>query len=116
MNLEIAKQWTDALRSGEYKQGRSVLCRDGKYCCLGVLCEIAKANGLRLSRKIKNGTVRFGGDSIAPPLHVQRWAGLKSRGGTYVHKGHRKHLADDNDGGKTFAEIADLITAHAAEL
>ena len=36
----VVKRWVDALRSGEYKQGRNFLERDGKFCCLGVLCEI----------------------------------------------------------------------------
>lgn len=39
------KKWLEALRSGEYKQGRRRLktkLSDGsyEYCCLGVLCEI----------------------------------------------------------------------------
>ena len=33
-------RWTNALRSGEYKQGDSYLMCDGRYCCLGVLAEI----------------------------------------------------------------------------
>lgn len=35
---EIKQKWLDALRSGEYKQGKGRL-RDGNgaYCCLGVL-------------------------------------------------------------------------------
>jgi len=33
-------EWIAALRSGKYKQGRNALCKDGKYCCLGVACEI----------------------------------------------------------------------------
>jgi hypothetical protein len=40
MKKEIKKRWVDALRSGEFRQGRRYLKRDGKYCCLGVLCEI----------------------------------------------------------------------------
>ncbi len=34
------KTWVDALRSGKYKQGKSVLNESNYYCCLGVLCEI----------------------------------------------------------------------------
>lgn len=34
--------WTDALRSGEYKQGTGVLCFQGRFCCMGVLCDIRK--------------------------------------------------------------------------
>lgn len=33
--------WVEALESGKYKQGTLWLKADGKYCCLGVLCELA---------------------------------------------------------------------------
>lgn len=37
MNTENMKAWVAALRSGEYKQGRSCLrSADGTFCCLGV--------------------------------------------------------------------------------
>lgn len=35
--------WIAALRSGDYVQGKSRLkSQTDKYCCLGVLCEVAK--------------------------------------------------------------------------
>lgn len=36
------KEWVDALRSGKFKQGQSVLYNPDQdaYCCLGVLCEL----------------------------------------------------------------------------
>jgi hypothetical protein len=39
--LPFFDQWTAALRGGEFEQGENWLNNDGKYCCLGVLCEIA---------------------------------------------------------------------------
>lgn len=41
MDKELAVKWIEALRSGKYKQGRSRLKHSGRYCCLGVLCEVA---------------------------------------------------------------------------
>lgn len=41
MKSELKKTWIEALRSGKYEQGTHNLKRNGKYCCLGVLCEIA---------------------------------------------------------------------------
>lgn len=38
--LSGLKKWTEALRSGIYKQGSDYLHNDGAYCCLGVLCEL----------------------------------------------------------------------------
>lgn len=40
----LKKRWVAALRSGKYKQGKGTLLAGGKYCCLGVLCEIV--NGI----------------------------------------------------------------------
>lgn len=44
MNANIKKIWLKALRSGEYEQTTTRLCRprsDGVgFCCLGVLCDL----------------------------------------------------------------------------
>lgn len=42
MNKEIKAQWLNALRSGEYGKGKSVLRTScgTKYCCLGVLADL----------------------------------------------------------------------------
>lgn len=50
MDKDVKKRWVDALRSGEYKQGRGALCyeeesSDGEssefyFCCLGVLIDV----------------------------------------------------------------------------
>jgi hypothetical protein len=39
MDAEIKRKWLEALRSGKYAQGRNALLHEGKYCCLGVLCD-----------------------------------------------------------------------------
>ena len=107
MNPEIKAKWIAALRSGEYKQTQGVL-RDRKgYCCLGVLCKIyADERGMRWdNRKL---SVDDPGDPCGkvPSAQICEWAGLpmpnpKIDGGTT--------LAEENDEGKTFAEIADII-------
>jgi len=40
MDQWLKKQWTTALRSGAFPQGRNVLRSTEGYCCLGVLCEV----------------------------------------------------------------------------
>lgn len=40
MDKDIKAFWVDALRSGKYKQGKSFLSYDKKFCCLGVLCDV----------------------------------------------------------------------------
>lgn len=38
--MEQAKTWLDALRSGKYKQGKNYLQSSMGYCCLGVGCKV----------------------------------------------------------------------------
>ena len=40
--IKLAKRWIAALRSSKYKQGYGYLVSGNKYCCLGVLCDVAK--------------------------------------------------------------------------
>lgn len=100
-----AKKWVEALRSGKYKQGTINLCRNNKYCCLGVLCEIAIENGLDISRVDNNGNIAFDGDFGGITKKVQEWIGIPSSLGIYSGRA----LSSDNDQGKTFQEIADII-------
>lgn len=81
MNGSIKKRWVEALRSGRYKQGRGVLWNpsDNTFCCLGVLCEIAREDGI--VERDPSGA-RYGNPGAAvfalavPPLEVVKWAGL----------------------------------------
>lgn len=43
MDPELKQKWIAALKSGEYKQGKSCLhdVEQDTYCCLGVLNEVA---------------------------------------------------------------------------
>ena len=43
MNPEVKQKWIEALRSGKYEQIKRKLWDNGKYCCLGVLCEVVGA-------------------------------------------------------------------------
>jgi hypothetical protein len=44
MDPQIKQRWVDALRSGQYKQGKGFLHRGNKFCCLGVLCDTVDAS------------------------------------------------------------------------
>ena len=46
MDKELRELWLEALRSGKYAQGRSVLYHNdtNRYCCLGVLCKVANVD------------------------------------------------------------------------
>ena len=40
MPIEVRDRWVAALRSGEYEQGQGQFELKGRYCCLGVLCDV----------------------------------------------------------------------------
>lgn len=50
MKKSDVEEWVKALRSGDYQQGKSNLCREDQisgeceYCCLGVACDILTVN------------------------------------------------------------------------
>jgi len=45
MRAVTTGEWIDALRSGDYEQGVGTLNRDGKFCCIGVLCDLIDPDG-----------------------------------------------------------------------
>ena len=113
MDPHWKKKWVDALRSGEYLQGKGCLRRRTSYCCLGVLTDLAIREGA-----VKGDWRPFGmgggyesGDDYpevtasALPLEVQVATGVV---GEYPRAGEWT-LAAWNDTGSTFPEIADLI-------
>lgn len=108
MNKEIKQKWVEALRSGEYEQGTESLRRDGKYCCLGVLCDI-HAYSLKKEWETDNDFYySYDGASMYLPRAVFNWAGLTGRHPSV----NGELLANLNDGGTPFTEIADLIEKH----
>lgn len=127
MNREIRDQWTAALRSGDYFQGRAALHTNinghVQHCCLGVLCELALKAGVveRTSRYGDEGYGWADSSGIAVensilPDEVRDWAGLKSRAGVLpvrvvdANGRGRDDLTELNDvAGYTFEQIADVI-------
>lgn len=109
MKKEVMKKWVRALRSGKYKQGKNMLKRVNgagvaHYCCLGVLCEVT---GMKSRTSNERPYHVFGRKSVAmlPPT-AQIRSGMNSCDG--VLEGDTC-LANLNDSGKTFAEIANII-------
>ena len=85
---EHTQKWLDALRSGEYKQGRECLFDSKGYCCLGV------------AGKLVDFPVHL--DSLEVYEHIGKLYGLDEL--------DRCKLAIMNDyQSKTFPEIADAI-------
>lgn len=109
MESNIKTLWIEALRSDDYSQGRDCLkstTADGTvHCCLGVLCEVDNIT----FREDEN---RYGidysivdvyhnhHDALLPDFLLQKY-GLTSD--------EQVQLADMNDMGTSFTEIADYI-------
>lgn len=129
VNESIARQWIADLRSDKYKQGQGQLCDGKKHCPLGVLCEQA-VEAKAVHRKASAGRVEFDGRAGMLPPNVRAWAEMKafnlndqgksmgpSLRGKYSSEsgdkpGPSRDIVDDNDAGKSFAEIADIIEAN----
>lgn len=117
MDQKVKAKWVAALRSGEYVQGRGKLhTRDAggdKFCCLGVLCELAVKAGEIESPWVSNTIFRYGvdGEESYLPTEVMNWAGLDNARPTAgnLRTGDWAHLDTANDGGTPFETIANLI-------
>lgn len=102
MKPKDKKAWLEALRSGEYKQGRGKLCRHSKYCCLGVAYDV-----LIDGDWISNGTFWGIPNGPANKLAYLPKALAKSIGLSQKTQ-HSLSLLNDNRG-SSFEMIADWI-------
>lgn len=109
MNPDVKKRWLAALQSGEYEQGVGRLNSNGKFCCLGVLCELAAKEGV-VPVDADSFVVWYDGKSTFPPDKVAAWAGLDSINPQVRRWGRKTHLSRLNDvEGLPFRKIARLI-------
>lgn len=138
MDPERKAQWVAALRSGNFPQGKEQLLtgtvEQGSYCCLGVLCELYRrdtGNGEWTTdgpREENYFEVEEGDRSWSSlPVGVARWAGFVNEldaiplgaqdpqvrqeiklPGDLIRT-EPIALANLNDSGTPFDEIADLI-------
>lgn len=134
MSPELKAKWVKALRSGEFEQARSKLHRkiDGQdsYCCIGVLCTLVP--GLNVTRSLpiyyegsdRAFTVKYNDENSFIPIAVATAIFPKeiytndmqfdiaySKPDDPYFENHRRDywITQLNDGGFTFAQIADLI-------
>ena len=111
--IQHRKDWVAALRSGNYKQTTHYLHNNEGYCCLGVAAELAgipyevDENGvytysevLEYEDVVKRTTV-LNNDGM-------KYYGLRESNGRSFNN-HKETLADYNDSGMPFNDIADII-------
>jgi hypothetical protein len=122
VKAEVKEEWVSALRSGDYKKGTGFLRIKGpkqdKYCCLGILCDLAVKAGVIDPPRLEDRNPDdvddyyvYGEDFIFVPKVVVEWAGLGDRNPTYVTTNGNKHFltSDNDDNGFSFSKIADRI-------
>jgi hypothetical protein len=110
---ENAKKWVAALRSGEYLQARTHLRREYGFCCLGVACDLYAKSHPEADWERRGNLFRFMGELGTLPNPVRKWIGLTDSCGIYNFS---HFLVTDNDEGKSFNEIADIIESEPAYL
>lgn len=107
------QRWIQALRSGGYKQADGVLRNGDKFCCLGVACDLYAqdhpdahwGDRLPFAEFYEDGE-SDGYNDLLPPA-VRDWLGLRTYGARWFDGA--LSLAQMNDEGATFTEIADVI-------
>ena len=107
---EAQERWLTALESGEYKQARDRLRDDNGFCCLGVACDLSGLGEWTLNRDLTHVFADGGQGAERDYLlfSVRDWLSIT--------RAEEAALADMNNDGKTFAEIAKWIRENADEV
>lgn len=116
MKPEVKEKWLKALREPGRKQTSSVLQSDEGQCCLGVLCEIMNVPHERsgdtddIVLEQKNVQAFDFGNLCGKYIDMppSEWA-IAAVGLNYDQM---RNLSAMNDGGDSFATIADYIETH----
>lgn len=117
MNKENITKWIEALRSGNYTQGRGRLhltrTTDGvdRFCCLGVACDLYRQEHQIEKVVLNNGTIMYGNEreSNYLPVEVRKWLETNDPNNPFAITSIEQFLAKLNDNGKSFNEIAAII-------
>lgn len=103
MKKSLRRLWIEDLRANPHLQGVGALSRNGLDCCLG---RLAKLCNVEQRCEMMDGTVTFyfsstewSGGLLTPTFNYE--IGLSDE--------HADALAAENNSGKTFPQIADMI-------
>jgi hypothetical protein len=107
MNPELKARWLKALRSGTYLQGQKALHKESKFCCLGVLCDLGLPEKWEPSDWDSDYYIHPWGNPHDELLSKEISYEIK------LGNALQRRLADMNDQGKSFIEIAEVIEAEA---
>lgn len=103
--IENTKKWIEALRSGEYPQGKLALrTADNHYCCLGVACDILEGGKWKNPHNETHNYIGQDGESATALPDFEREIDL---GVSNNLMNELVHMNDDDDA--SFKEIAEYI-------
>lgn len=107
LDLKLKEKWLTALKSGEYKKGKSTLYKksNNTFCCLGVLCKITD------NLKILNGCAGYIEKEYLDNNNIPEFLvydAIKESRLFELQKIYRK-LAVLNDHSETFEEVIEYI-------
>jgi len=118
--LANRKEWVAALRSGKYEQGAGALNADGRFCCLGVACDIFGPRlGLEWGPAELEGVLAMEGQGAYLPIAVAAELGINTDGRltvpvfTFAQDGEEEETSSlaglNDDTYYAFAQIADVV-------
>ncbi len=105
-------EWLEALESGKFEQGSDFLrSADDKFCCLGVACELSGVKAVLMNR---SGITRYEylGERHYLPKEIVDKLKFRDNDGS---GGLSRSIAQLNDEGKTFKEIAATVRANPSK-
>lgn len=122
----LQKKWIKALRSGKYRQAEGQLCeydhhRHYKHCCLGVACELIHGKDFfrKQRREFEGGGLSRWESECSVDKNIgqvlgemeRKSIGLRRNDGCPTDDNFNilLSLAEYNDEGYSFKEIADII-------
>jgi len=115
MKSEIKQRWIEALRSGDYEQGKEYLNNHNRFCCLGVLCDLysqdCNVDWETDPHKITTLKTLFNEQDYLP-MPVTLWAGIVPKDKENIStdiETSKGNLSWLNDSGATFGDIANII-------
>lgn len=114
LTRDILDLWSDALRSGKYKQSKSEQLLDdaGRWCCLGVLGHVCGLSREKLREKSFLEDYDSGGSrrSLVLPSEVQEmFAGFNDGEAVEISDENGQDFSTFYTEPMSFEEIADLI-------
>lgn len=108
---QLREEWLAALESDDYRQTCMWLQAGDRYCCLGVACKVAERHGVEVIKdEFGDG---IAGSSLAVQEAVKAAFGFRHGKGGIVNG---KSLAEHNDAGRSFKEIATLVRTNPTNI